>query len=121
MVAHLPDQIKLALNETVYQARPCGSWYASTVASKVWPLTIWYARSCHRGYHIQYPSMAFRSGFGTQDGDCRRAAVTLVCWHAVFLEGLPKGVYLNVNIPQCAYCAWVALSVQADGRYVVNI
>lgn len=71
------------------------------------------------GTIFNIPSFGVSQLGGTQDSDylesCRYARMLA---RRILKEGLPKGVYLNVNIPNVPIVRGLRFSVQADGRYV---
>lgn len=71
------------------------------------------------GTIFDIPSFGVSLVRGTQDSNyldsCRYARMVA---RRILKEGLPKGIYLNVNIPNVPYVRGIRLAIQADGRYV---
>lgn len=104
IVPRMPDMVVAGINHGSNHSIMVN--YSGTVGAAI------------EGTIYDIPSFAISLAEGTQDSDfmdaCRYARLIA---RRIFKEGIPKGVYLNVNVPDVPEVRGLKISSQADGRY----
>lgn len=104
IVPRMPDMVVAGINHGSNHSIMVN--YSGTVGAAI------------EGTIYDIPSFAISLAEGTQDSDfmdaCRYARLIA---RRIFKDGIPKGVYLNVNVPDVPEVRGLKISSQADGRY----
>lgn len=104
IVPRMPDMVVAGINHGANHSIMVN--YSGTVGAAI------------EGTIYDIPSFAISLVDGTQDSDfmdaCRYARMIA---RRIFKEGIPQGVYLNVNVPNVPDVRGLKVSSQADGRY----
>ena len=104
IVPRLPDMVAAGINHGLNHSIMVN--YSGTVGAAI------------EGTIYDIPSFAISLEGAGQDSDfmdaCRYARMIA---RRIFKDGIPKGIYLNVNVPDVPEVRGLKISSQADGRY----